>query len=74
MNHPSNADLYKSRATKDFRMQPVSVAALKIRMKIVVAIELIVGPVFLARFWCKNLELILSQRLSPLLLDPYDDE
>jgi hypothetical protein len=50
------------------------VAALEMRMEIVVAIELIVGAVFVVWFWHKNPELILSRRLSPLLLDPYDDE
>jgi hypothetical protein len=47
---------------------------LEMRMEIVIAIELIVGAVFVVWFWHKNPELMLSRRLSPRLLDPYDDE
>jgi len=43
-------------------------------MEIVIAIELIVGAVFVVGFWFKNPELKLSRRLGQPLLDPYDDE
>jgi hypothetical protein len=43
-------------------------------MKIVIAIELIVGAVFVVGFWFKNPELKLSRRFGQQLLDPYDDE
>jgi hypothetical protein len=43
-------------------------------MEIVIAIELIVGAVFVVGFWFKNPELKLSRRLSQQVLDPYDDE
>jgi len=43
-------------------------------MEIVVAIELIVGAVFVIGFWYKNPELMLSRRLTQELMDPYDDE
>lgn len=42
-------------------------------MAILVAIELIVGAVFVVWFWYRNPELVLS-RFSQRLLDPYDDE
>jgi hypothetical protein len=44
------------------------------RMEIVIAIELIVGAIFVVGFWFKNPELILSRRLSQQLLDLYHDE
>jgi hypothetical protein len=50
------------------------VADLETRMEIVIAIELIVGAVFVVGFWFKNPELKLSRRLSQQLLDSYDDE
>jgi hypothetical protein len=43
-------------------------------MDIVIATELIVGAVFVVRFWYRNPELMLSRRLSHPPLDPYDDE
>jgi hypothetical protein len=59
----------------DFGVQPAFVAALEIRMEILVALELIAGTVFVVGFWYKNPELILSrQLLSHELSDPYDDE
>jgi hypothetical protein len=54
-------------------MQPTFVADLETRMDIVIAIELIVGAVFVVGFWFKNPELKLSRRLSQQLLDPYDE-
>jgi len=44
------------------------------RMEIVIALELIVGAVFVVGFWYRNPELMLSRHLSQPLLDPYDDE
>jgi hypothetical protein len=55
-------------------MQLALVAALETPMEIVIAIELIVGAVFVVWFWYRNPELILSRRLSQRLLDPYDEE
>jgi hypothetical protein len=55
-------------------MQPTFVDDLETRMEIVIAIELIVGAIFVVGFWFKNPELILSRRLSQQLLDLYDDE
>jgi hypothetical protein len=55
-------------------MQPAFVAALEMRMKIVIAMELIVGAVFVVWFWYKNPELRLSRSLSQRQLDPYGDE
>jgi hypothetical protein len=55
-------------------MQPTFVADLETRMEIVIAIELILGAVFVVGFWFKNPELKLSRRLSQQLLDSYDDE
>ena len=55
-------------------MQPTFIADLETRMEIVIAIELIVGAIFVVGFWFKNPELILSRRLSQQLLDLYDDE
>lgn len=43
-------------------------------MKILIAIELIVGAIFVVAFWNKNPELILSRYSSRYLLNPYDDE
>jgi hypothetical protein len=43
-------------------------------MEIVIAIELIVGAIFVVGFWLKNPELMLSRRLSRQLLDSDDDE
>jgi hypothetical protein len=43
-------------------------------MEIVIALELIVGAVFVVGFWYRNPELMLSRHLSQPLLDPYDDE
>jgi hypothetical protein len=43
-------------------------------MEMVIAIELIVGAVFVVGFWFKNPELKLSRCLSQQLLDSYDDE
>lgn len=43
-------------------------------MEIAIAIELIVGAVFVVAFWYKSPELMLSRRLSQSLLDAYDDE
>ena len=43
-------------------------------MEIVIAIELIVGAVFVVWFWFKNPELKLSRHLSQQLLGLYDDE
>jgi len=74
MNRPSNADSYKNRAKENFSMQPAFLAAQEMRMEIVVAIELIVGAVFVIGFWYKNPELMLSRRLTQELMDPYDDE
>jgi hypothetical protein len=55
-------------------MQSTFVADLGTHMEIVIAIELIVGAVFVVGFWFKNPELKLSRRLSQQLLDSYDDE
>lgn len=55
-------------------MQPTFVADLETRMEIVIAIELIVGAVFVLWFWFKNPELKLSRHLSQQLLDLCDDE
>jgi hypothetical protein len=55
-------------------MQPALITALEMRMEIVIAIELIVGAVFVVGFWFMNPELKLSRRLSQQLLDPYDEE
>jgi hypothetical protein len=55
-------------------MQPAIVADLEMRMNIVISIELIVGVVFVVGVWFKDPALKLSRRLSPQLLDPYDDE
>jgi hypothetical protein len=55
-------------------MQLALVAALETPMEIVIAIELIVGAIFVVGFWFKNPELILSRRLSQQLLDLYDNE
>jgi hypothetical protein len=54
-------------------MQPGCVAVLEMQMEILIAIELIVGAVFVVWFWYKNPELVLS-RFSQRLMDPYDDE
>ena len=42
-------------------------------MEILIALELIVGVVFVARFWYKNPELVLSRHANQRLLDPFDD-
>jgi hypothetical protein len=55
-------------------MHPAFVAALEVRMEIVIAVELIVGAVFVLVFWYKNPELKLSRSLSRQQLDLYDDE
>lgn len=55
-------------------MQPAFVNDLEMCMNIVIAIELIVGVVFVVGLWFKDPALRLSRRLSPQLLDPYDDE
>jgi len=55
-------------------MQPTFVADLETRMEIVIAIELIVGAVFVVGFWFTNPELNCPRRLSQQLLDLYDDE
>jgi hypothetical protein len=55
-------------------VQPAFVADLEMRMEIVIAIELIVGAVFVVGFWFKNPALKLSRRLSQQLQDPYDDD
>jgi hypothetical protein len=55
-------------------MQPTFVADLEKRMEIVIAIELMVGAVFVVGFWFKNPELKLSRRLRQQLLDSYDDD
>jgi hypothetical protein len=55
-------------------MQAAFIAALEIRMEIVIAIELIAGAAFVVGFWCTNPELVLSRRLSEQLLEAYDDE
>ena len=55
-------------------MQPTFVADLETRVEIVIAIELIIGAVFVVAFWFKSPELRLSRRLSQQLLDSYDDE
>jgi hypothetical protein len=55
-------------------MHPAFVAALEVRMEIVIAIELIVGAVFVLVFWYKNPELKLSRSLSQQQLDLYDDK
>jgi hypothetical protein len=54
--------------------QPTFIADLETRMEIVIAIELIVGAVFVVGFWFKNPELKLSRRLSQQVLDSYDDQ
>ena len=51
-----------------------SIEILEMRMEIVIALELIVGAVFVVGFWYRNPELMLSRHLSQPLLDPYDDE
>ena len=43
-------------------------------MEIVIAIELIVGAIFVVWFWFTNPELKLSRRLSQQVLDLYEDE
>jgi len=43
-------------------------------MEILIAIELIIAAIFVIRFWCKNPELVLSQRFSQRPLDPYEEE
>jgi hypothetical protein len=43
-------------------------------MEILIAIELIVGVIFVAEFGCKNLNRELSRCSRQRLLDPYDDE
>jgi hypothetical protein len=55
-------------------MQSTFVVDWEMRMEIVIAIELIVGAVFVVGFWFRNPELKLSRRLSQQLLDSYDDE
>jgi hypothetical protein len=55
-------------------MQPTFVADLETRMELVIAIELIVGAVFVVWFWFKNPELKLSRHLSQQLLDLCDDD
>jgi hypothetical protein len=55
-------------------MQPTFVADLETRMEIVIAIELIVGAVFVVWFWFKNPELKLSRHSSRQLLDLCDDD
>jgi hypothetical protein len=44
------------------------------RMEVLIAIELIVGTVFVVWFWYTNPEPVLSRRLGQQLLDLYDDE
>jgi hypothetical protein len=44
------------------------------RMKIVIAIELIFGAIFVVWFWYQNPVLRLSRGLSHPQLDPCDDE
>jgi hypothetical protein len=55
-------------------MQPTFIADLEARMETIIAIELIVGAVFVVGFWFRNPELKLSRRLGQQLLDSYDDE
>jgi len=55
-------------------MQPALVAALEVRMEIVIAIELIVGAVFVVWFWYRNPELRVSRRLCQQPLNSYEDE
>jgi hypothetical protein len=55
-------------------MQPTFISDLEARMEIVIAIELIVGAVFVVGFWFTSPELKLSRRLSQQLLDLYDDD
>jgi len=43
-------------------------------MKIVIAIELIAGAIFILVFWYRNSELALSRHLNQQLLDLYGDE
>ena len=43
-------------------------------MEILIAIELIVGVIFVVVFGCKNLKRELSRCSRQRLLDPYDDE
>jgi hypothetical protein len=74
MNRTLRSDSYKIRAKTDFTMRPVFVAALEVRMEMLVALELIVGAVFVVGFWYKNPELVLSRHSNQRLLDPYDDE
>ena len=74
MNRPLRSDSYKIRAKTDFTIQPAFVIALEVRMEILVALELIVGVVFVVGFWYKNPELILSRHSNQRLLDSYDDE
>jgi hypothetical protein len=55
-------------------MRSVFVAASEVRMEMIIALELIVGAVFVVWFWYKNPELILSRHSNQRLLDPYGNE
>jgi hypothetical protein len=55
-------------------MQPGLPRKLEMRMKILIAIELIAGAVFVVWFWYRNPELLLSRFSSEWLLDPFEDE
>jgi len=74
MNRPLHSDSYKIRANTDFTMQTAFFIALEVRMEILIALELIAGAVFVAGFWYKNPDLVLSRHSNQRLLDPYDDE
>jgi hypothetical protein len=54
-------------------MQLAFLAALEMRMKILIVIELIIGAIFVVAFWYKSPELVLSRYSGLRLLDPYDD-
>jgi len=74
MNRPSSADSYKSSTNAVVNMQSTIVAALETRMEMLVAIELIIGAIFVVRFWYKNPELILSRCSRHGMPELYDDE
>ena len=74
MIRPLRSDSYKIRTKTGFTIQPAFVVVLEVRMEMLIALELIAGVVFVARFWYKNPELVLSRHSNQRLLDPYDYE
>jgi hypothetical protein len=74
INYPIQRGLVQELRDDRLQYATVFVAALEMRMKMLISIALVAGAVFVVGFWYTNPEPALSRRLTEQMLNAYDDE